>query len=267
MTIKAIEVEYDGHKFRSRLEARWAVFFNALGVDYEYEPEGFELPSGKKYLPDFRVKCYGTRGYAGYKKDFCSSDLCASCKYGNGDSWAFQQDCTNKALKYDEHGFIDGVETDCGTCYQCPGYEYDDSTPFDLYIEVKGKMTKYDADRIREFANISYEENDFGRSADTNPILIVGDIPNVKYSEDYYQSSIFNCYEDMGFGVLPFNYQLIDGDVFGAYPAVTKDGRFYLFGDDSNYVNSNCSERLTNAYQSARRARFEHGETPVIRHD
>ena len=30
--IKAIETEYNGYKFRSRLEARWAVFFDALGV-------------------------------------------------------------------------------------------------------------------------------------------------------------------------------------------------------------------------------------------
>lgn len=30
--IKAIETEYDGHRFRSRLEARWAVFFNAVGL-------------------------------------------------------------------------------------------------------------------------------------------------------------------------------------------------------------------------------------------
>jgi len=33
--IKAIETEYDGHRFRSRLEARWAVFFNAVGLTYE----------------------------------------------------------------------------------------------------------------------------------------------------------------------------------------------------------------------------------------
>jgi len=32
--IKAIETEYDGHRFRSRLEARWAVFFNAVGLTY-----------------------------------------------------------------------------------------------------------------------------------------------------------------------------------------------------------------------------------------
>lgn len=55
-TIKAIETEYKGYKFRSRLEARWAVFFEALGFDWEYEPEGFELSNGQWYLPDFRVK-------------------------------------------------------------------------------------------------------------------------------------------------------------------------------------------------------------------
>jgi hypothetical protein len=54
MQIKAIPTRYKGYHFRSRLEARWAVFFDALGVDWEYEPEGFELPSGL-YLPDFRV--------------------------------------------------------------------------------------------------------------------------------------------------------------------------------------------------------------------
>lgn len=60
--IKAIETFYKGYRFRSRLEARWAVFLDALGVKWEYEPEGFELPSGKRYLPDFKVTCYGTRG-------------------------------------------------------------------------------------------------------------------------------------------------------------------------------------------------------------
>lgn len=52
--IKAIETTYAGCLFRSRLEARWAVFFDALGITWEYEPEGFETSSGW-YLPDFRV--------------------------------------------------------------------------------------------------------------------------------------------------------------------------------------------------------------------
>lgn len=50
--IKAIETEYDGYRFRSRLEAKWAVFFNAAGIEYRYEAEGFEV-DGVRYLPDF----------------------------------------------------------------------------------------------------------------------------------------------------------------------------------------------------------------------
>lgn len=51
--IRPIQTEYNGYLFRSRLEARWAVFFDACGVDWEYEPEGYELGNGIRYLPDF----------------------------------------------------------------------------------------------------------------------------------------------------------------------------------------------------------------------
>ena len=53
--IKPIQTRYAGYLFRSRLEARWAVFFDHLKLDWAYEPEGFQLPSGTYYLPDFRV--------------------------------------------------------------------------------------------------------------------------------------------------------------------------------------------------------------------
>lgn len=53
MDIKPIETVYNGYRFRSRLEARWAVFFDAAGIEYEYEPEGFHTKSGINYLPDF----------------------------------------------------------------------------------------------------------------------------------------------------------------------------------------------------------------------
>ena len=58
MEIKAIETVYNGYRFRSRLEARWAVFFDAAGIKYEYEPEGFETNEGTKYLPDFYLPEY-----------------------------------------------------------------------------------------------------------------------------------------------------------------------------------------------------------------
>jgi hypothetical protein len=56
MIIKPIETIYKGYRFRSRLEARWAVFFDALGIEWEYEPEGFEFEDGTRYLPDFVIK-------------------------------------------------------------------------------------------------------------------------------------------------------------------------------------------------------------------
>lgn len=55
MTIKAIETSYKGCRFRSRTEARWAVFMDALGVEWEYEPQGYVLNDGTPYLPDFLV--------------------------------------------------------------------------------------------------------------------------------------------------------------------------------------------------------------------
>jgi hypothetical protein len=54
--IKAIQTHYAGYWFRSRLEARWAVFFDTTGIEWRYEPEGLvvDTPEGRiHYLPDF----------------------------------------------------------------------------------------------------------------------------------------------------------------------------------------------------------------------
>ena len=51
--IKAIETVYNGYRFRSRLEARWAMFFDVLEIVWEYEKEGYDLASAGRYLPDF----------------------------------------------------------------------------------------------------------------------------------------------------------------------------------------------------------------------
>ena len=57
--MRAIETEYAGCRFRSRLEARWAVLFDALGLVWNYEPEGFDLGPVGRYLPDFFVPAWG----------------------------------------------------------------------------------------------------------------------------------------------------------------------------------------------------------------
>lgn len=54
--IKPIETQYKGYRFRSRLEARWAIFFDALGLEWNYEVEGFDLGNDIRYLPDFLLK-------------------------------------------------------------------------------------------------------------------------------------------------------------------------------------------------------------------
>lgn len=52
MNLKPIETVYKGYRFRSRLEARWAVFFDRIGIEFEYELQGYQLDCGW-YLPDF----------------------------------------------------------------------------------------------------------------------------------------------------------------------------------------------------------------------
>ena len=225
--MKAIETFYNGHRFRSRLEARWAVVFDALGVKYEYEPEGFVLPDGTYYLPDFRVKCHGTRGNCNPEESF------------------------------------------------------------DLYIEVKGRMTEEDARKIRLFAEPSknaetfYEahrsageyikdwpeslQNEFRELADydncqRNPILVVGNIPPAGGETDSLAVGAYDLMD--GVDICPFNYDLIDDDCFGAYPAADRYGNFYLFGDDSNYINDEDANRVMLAYTVARCIQFEHGAKP-----
>jgi hypothetical protein len=50
MTVRAIETEYRGTLYRSRLEARWAATFDLLGIPYCYEPFDFA-----GYVPDFML--------------------------------------------------------------------------------------------------------------------------------------------------------------------------------------------------------------------
>lgn len=70
--MKVIQTRYNNRYYRSRTEARWAVFFDAIGINYEYEPEGFMLNDGSLYLPDFYFpdqKMYGEVKPDGYNPE------------------------------------------------------------------------------------------------------------------------------------------------------------------------------------------------------
>lgn len=73
MDLRAIETVYNGYRFRSRLEARWAVFLDALKIPYDYEREGFDL-GGTWYLPDFLLLRPRPRVWLEIKPELPESD-------------------------------------------------------------------------------------------------------------------------------------------------------------------------------------------------
>lgn len=54
VSIPSIATPYGGAMFRSRLEARYAVMLDALGVRWQFEAEGFNTSAGY-YLPDLYI--------------------------------------------------------------------------------------------------------------------------------------------------------------------------------------------------------------------
>lgn len=54
----SIETVCLGVRFRSMLEARWAIFFNQMGISWEYEPERIQLET-KVSVPDFFLPSLG----------------------------------------------------------------------------------------------------------------------------------------------------------------------------------------------------------------
>lgn len=192
--MQAIQTEYKGYLFRSRLEARWAVFFDACGVRWEYEPEGYVLPDGQYYLPDFLL--HGVEGRAAG----------------------------------------------------------------DLFVEVKGRMTEEDADKIYQFSGLG-EKN--GLLYVETPILVVAGIPDgdgIRDIEEFCGQWGYHGFPDINGGPYPFNFETIDGDYFAAHPGINKNGKFELFGDDSSYTEDRDDAATLAAFRRARQARFEHGQ-------
>ena len=50
---QAQKTTYNGIEFRSKLEAKTAQALDNLGIEYEYEPQGYQLSNGMWYRPDF----------------------------------------------------------------------------------------------------------------------------------------------------------------------------------------------------------------------
>lgn len=211
--IKAIQTKYDGYRFRSRLEARWATFFNYAGIPYQYEIEGYETSNGNWYLPDFYLP-------------------------------------------------------ECG-----------------LWVEVKGFTESIDYDWLIERARaLPVPEPETIQREEFSGLMLVGEIPRVPAPYQNPRNARWDFSLDFDFfwpvaqpresreSIDPNDDPLILAG-FGRYeknrrPWFANDplvaGRTYPLGSfdlcmDGEYMD----ERIRRAYREARRARFEHGETPA----
>lgn len=192
--IQAIETRYKGFRFRSRLEARWAVFYDALGIRWEYEPEGFLLSDGRKYLPDFHLPRQRILGRT------------------------------------------------------------------EFWIEIKGDEDD-DDDRIHAFARDRVEEDSFP----VNYLKFTGQIPDPAMLRDNDSW----MYEDGATGKgdcgdFPYIWCVCPA---GKHFGIQFDGRGERILCECNDANphhkwySSTDAKLIRAYQFARSARFEHGES------
>lgn len=81
-----IETKYNGYHFRSRGEARYAFFWDLEDINYVYESDGYKLPSGQWFLPDFMVERYGA--FVEIKATGPTTDVIQKC---NGLSLLFKK--------------------------------------------------------------------------------------------------------------------------------------------------------------------------------
>lgn len=56
----AIETIYKGTLYRSKNEAKWAMFFDLCGIEYQWEPEKFIGWNRLPYIPDFFLPEHNT---------------------------------------------------------------------------------------------------------------------------------------------------------------------------------------------------------------
>ncbi len=119
----------------------------------------------------------------------------------------------------------------------------------DLFVEVADNMTNDRARKIKKFASINNNKINFCDKFD-NPVLVVGKLPVGEEIWDIINS--YNCYRNKNKEwPQPMNFNLIDGDFFGAHIGLDKNGRIALFGDDSNYLKDMDYKATENAFHYA----------------
>jgi hypothetical protein len=158
--IKAINTRYKGYNFRSRTEARWAVFFDAIGLKWEYEKEGYVLSNGQRYLPDFYIPGWG---WIEIKGDWPTDEeiekaRLLSIKKNDSykDSWVMIINGLPDPINSKFMVFHDGKEEECGALFTSYTVRKWGSTPY--YGEFE--YDKDDLKAIKKSRSARFEFNE-----------------------------------------------------------------------------------------------------------
>jgi hypothetical protein len=221
MTIQAIETEYAGYRFRSRLEARWCVFFKTLGIPFEYEPQGYEVGPAerrRRYLPDFYLPTLRT--------------------------WV---EVKGDPLRLDIDLIADAVDPKTGLGRPNPYYETavlilgQIPDPGSAYLHwMVSKQGYAPCDKFCACADVQYSQAAFLGV----PPVVTAEMKGTELLKPYEHIGVAN----LGAILCQFGRSVLQpdfGDLTKAQPSALAP----------------ISRRVDDAYRAARSARFEHGES------
>lgn len=242
--MKAIQTEYNGYKFRSRLEARWAVFFDMLKVRYQYEPEGFNLGNGGKYLPDFYLP-----------------EWCAYVEIKG--QWPITKDENRILLTFaqeaaEDYKYLYVLHGDIPKSYEyvknAMNFEHTYCTKIgSIYCDVdttifesRNKPTYYEPENHYEMQC---------KICGFNFLHIREVVKNIDDENRISTIISFECEEGCKYKQTMHNRK---GNLYMDYiDASYTEGKFL------SHLSGHCIATLDDALHAARTARFEHGEVPL----
>ena len=226
--MQPITTIYKGYRFRSRLEARWAVFFDALSLNWTYESEGFSLAAGW-YLPDFWIENW--QAWIEIKPRRFTTREFIKCKQ-------LAVLSQKKVLLIQGQPWIDKTIVNVYSCDE-RGIALDANDP--LYKRPRNEIWYNSKYEIFAWCNIKDQSNPPGFS-----------LPPV-YSASGMPAWYFGSEDD----IVSTEMWLVSG-------CDPDDHTFGIRLDDGEILQNNlicpCSMNLQKAFTAARSARFEHGE-------
>ena len=226
---------FKGHVFDTRLEARWAVFFDHCGVVWRYKPGAYRLSNGEVYTPTFMLCDVDCRGNVNGKLFVA---VVRELTYQDAENITRFHDDSHLSSTLNEE---EAPPTQKRVCVWTPE-GIDTGNPILVVSHIpegdsSGALLNYCASFG---ANNAYDG--FRKS-----------------HPSWYGRADFAGERDGYVYPYPYNFATVDNDYFPAMPSVRPDGRFYLCGHDCNYLCEVDDKITVAAYDAARQARFDHG--------